>query len=75
LKIHRIAVAERNVDPVIVLANTKGTDGSELTPLFFATYDNGRFLISLLFQNAMENQNNQKMKEILSLVLVKALIG
>ena len=73
LKIHRIAVVERNVEPVLILADTRGADGSELTPLFFAAYDNGKFLISLIFQDSEENPNNQKIKEILSLILVQAI--
>ena len=75
LRIDRIAVVERNVEPVVVLADVKGTDGSELTPIFFAGYDNGNFLISLVYQDSEENPNNQKIKEILSLVLVQAMKG
>jgi hypothetical protein len=73
LRIDRIAVVERNVEPVLVLANAKGADGSELTPLFFATYDNGKFLISLIYQDSKENPNNQKIREILSLILIQTM--
>jgi hypothetical protein len=75
LRIDRIAVVERNVEPVLTLADAKGEDGSELTPLFFATYENGKFLISLVYQDSEANVNNQKIKEILSVVLLRAMKG
>ena len=75
MRIERIAVVERNVEPVLTLADAKGAGESELTPLFFATYENGKFLISLVYQDSDANINNQKTKEILSVVLLQAIKG
>jgi len=75
LRIDRVAVVERNVEPILVLSDAKGDEESELTPLFFAAYDKGKFLISLIYHDSRENPNNQKIKEILSLVLVQAMKG
>jgi hypothetical protein len=73
MMIHRLAVVERNVEPVLTLVNSNATDVEEMTPLFFAVYDKGKFLISLIFQDFDKNNNNQKIKEILSLVLIQAI--
>jgi hypothetical protein len=75
LRINRIAVVERNVVPVLTLMDEKSADGSELTPLFLAIYDNGRFLISLIYQDSEKNSNNQKMKEVISIVLIQSIKG
>ena len=60
MKIHRAIVTEKNVIPVIkpkILNNVK------ITPLFFVRFGEGRFLISLIFEN--ENIQNAKVKNIL----------
>lgn len=69
MKVHRVVVVERNVDP-IVKPKRLGQIDAEVTPLFFVNYGEGRFLISLVFENY--SQNN-KMKEVLVDILLHSI--
>lgn len=68
IKVHRAVVVERNVDPIM---KPKRLERIDVTPLFFVNYGEGKFLISLIFENC--NQNS-KIKEVLA-GIITALIN
>lgn len=64
MTVHRVAVVEKNVIPVIkpreLMPNV------DATPLFLVNYGEGSFIISLVFESS---DNNQKIKELIANVL------
>lgn len=70
IKVHRVAIVERNIDPVMKPKKLKQIDAN-VTPLFFVNYGEGKFLISLLFENYCQNG---KMKKVLA-DIITALVG
>lgn len=73
MRVDRVAVVERNVDPIMALGNSEAGINIELTPFFLAAYGNGRFLISLVWQDSDQHPNNIRMKDALTVVLVRTL--
>lgn len=71
LKVHRVVIVERNVEPII---KPKRIEQKDMTPFFFVRYgDEGKFLISLVFENYHINSYhpNRKMKEVLADIIIK----
>jgi len=69
IKVHRVVVVERNVEPII-----KPERFEQIlyrTPFFFVNHGDGKFLISLVFENYPQNS---KMREVLVKMIIK-LIG
>ena len=76
MDLHRAAKLEENVQPVIGhLSNESGQmirlpgpsgESVSLTPMFFANYGDGDFLISLVFISAQEERAKHELKEILA---------
>lgn len=65
IKVHRVVVVERNAEPII---KSKRFEQTDVTPVFFVIYGDGKFLISLVFENY---QQNSKMKEVLAEIIIK----
>lgn len=74
LRLHRLAFLEKNVESVhkaILLLDEAGQP-TELTSIFFATYKDGAFLISLIsIESQIESTKEMLKKVIIGLVLLK----
>ena len=73
IDVHRGVVCEKNIKPII---KCKEYMNYKVTPLFLAEYGNGKFLISLVFENIPTASNskhpeNRMMKETLADVIIK----
>lgn len=63
IKIHRAVVVERNVDPIM---EPKRFGERNVTPLFFVSYGEGKFLISLIFESY--NRDSKIKKALASII-------
>jgi len=72
IKVDRATVVERNVKPII---KPKVDGQTGLTPLFLAGYGNGEFLISQIFFDNKSRPQNNKMKGILTKILIQLIKG
>ena len=68
IKVDRATVAERNVKPII---KPKVDGQTAITPLFVGGYGDGEFLISQIFLDNESRPQNNKMKEILTKILIE----
>lgn len=66
INVHRVAIVERNVEPII--KPRRLNQENKITPFFLVNYGNGKFLISLLFEN---NTDNRKIKKVIPKVIIK----
>jgi len=57
INVHRVVVVERNVDPIV---KPKKSNDKCFTPLFLVNYGEGKFLLSLIFENYSQNSGIKK---------------
>jgi len=66
IKVHRVAIVEKNVKPVVeprVYVNGPGIRKGSSTPIFYLPYGNGGFLISLIFIDQHPEDVQNKLKQ------------
>lgn len=68
LKMDRLARVERNIKPIVEVAIDGNPD--KFTPLYFAEYGSGRFLISLYFIDQSRSENRQIKRVICDLIRI-----
>lgn len=75
VRLHRLAMLEENVEAVCKMSVLDGAAQSrQRTPIFFATYGNGAFLISLIFITPQVKSVKEGLKRVIvQLILSKVL--